>query len=104
MANTAPTSGTAAARSPRKTKNRSNNRKGRAKSSARPRSCEETDAIWTPATVGPPSQVLVLSDGWAAMAFCSAVTAFCSLTAPTVATTVVSFPLLEIMLGSPVVA
>ena len=42
MANTAPTSGTAAARMPRNTKNSNNNKNGRAKSSARPRSCDET--------------------------------------------------------------
>ncbi len=54
--------------------------------------------------MGPPSQVLPFSDGWAAMDFCRAVTAFCSSTAPTVATTVVSVPLLEIMLGLAVLA
>ena len=45
-----------------------------------------------------------VDDGWAAIDLCRAVTAFCSLTAPTVATTVVSVPLLEIMLRSPVLA
>ena len=47
---------------------------------------------------------MAFSAGWAAMDFWRAVTAFCSLTAPTVATTVVRVPLLEIMLRSPVLA
>ena len=68
MANTAPSSGTAAARSPRNTKKSNRIKNGSAKSSARPRSWEDTAAIWTSATVGPPSQVLPLSEGCAAMA------------------------------------
>ena len=99
MAKTAPISGMEAARSPRKMKKSRRIRKGRARSSACPRSLEETEAIWTSATVGPPSQVLPFSDGWAAMALWSAVTAFCSFTVPTVATTTVSVPSLRSWTG-----
>ena len=53
---------------------------------------------------GPPEPGIALQDGWAAMARWRAVTACFSCTAPTVATTTVSSPPLEIMAGSPVLA
>ena len=85
----APTGGTATARGPRKTKNgEQQERQGEELSPPKVLRGDRCDL--DAGHGGPPSQVLVLSDGWAAMAFCSAVTAFCSLTAPTVATTVVA--------------
>ena len=104
IANRAATSGTAAALKPRNTKNSNRIRNGSAKSSARPRSWEDTAAICTSATVGPPSQVLPLREGWDAMESWRAVTACFSCTDPTVATTTVRSPVLEIMVESPVLA
>ena len=104
MAKMAPMSGMDAARMPRKTKNSNRIKKGRAKSSARPRSWEDTAAIWTSAVVGPPSQTLPLSEGCAAMALSRSLTACFSFTLPTVATTTVRSPLREIMVESPVLA